>query len=37
MRDSDFTVTNKTTGGEKTEHVRQRNPEARIYLTMSTI
>jgi hypothetical protein len=37
MRDSDFTVTNKTTGGEKTEHVRQRNPEARVYLTMSTI
>ena len=37
MRDSDFTVTNKATGEEKIEHVKQRNPEARVFLTMTTL
>ena len=37
MRDSDYTVTNKTTGRDTIEHVQQRNPEARVYVAFTTI
>ena len=36
LRDSDFTFTDSVTGHEKTEHVRQRNPQARVYLAVTS-
>jgi opacity protein-like surface antigen len=36
LRDSDFTVTNKATGKDTIEHVQQRNPEARVFVSMTT-
>jgi hypothetical protein len=35
LRDSDFSF-NDPTGREKVAHVRQRNPQARVYLAMTT-
>jgi hypothetical protein len=36
LRDSDFTVTDSVTGREKIEHVRQRNPQARLYVAVTS-
>jgi uncharacterized protein DUF3943 len=36
LRDSDFTFTDSVTGREKIEHVRQRNPQARVYLAVTS-
>jgi hypothetical protein len=36
MRDSYFTFTDSTTGHEKTDHLRQRNPQARVYLAVTS-
>ena len=35
LRDSDFQVVDSATGQETTQHVQQRNPQVRIYLSMS--
>jgi hypothetical protein len=36
LRNSDFTFTDAVTGAERVEHVRQHNPEVRVYLSMTT-
>ena len=35
LRDSDFQVVDSATGQQVTQHIRQRNPQVRIYLSMS--
>jgi hypothetical protein len=35
LRDSDFMFTDAVTGQERVEHVKQRNPQGRIYLSMT--
>ena len=36
LRDSDYTFTVSPTGQERVEHVRQRNPQARVYLSLTS-
>jgi hypothetical protein len=36
LRNSDFSVTDSVTGATYAEHVKQRNPQLRVYLSMST-
>ena len=36
LRNSDFTFTDTVTGAERVDHVRQHNPQARIYVSMTT-
>ena len=35
LRDSDYTLVDSATGGERIQHVQQRNPQARIYIALN--
>jgi hypothetical protein len=36
LRNSDYTFTDSATGTERIEHVRQRNPQARVYVALTS-
>jgi hypothetical protein len=35
LRDSDYTLVDSATGGQRVQHVQQRNPQARIYIALN--
>jgi len=36
LRNSDFTISSTATTAEKVEHVRQHNPQVRVYLALTS-